>query len=128
MTPLYPEKDPTKAPPPDDKLLDPEEAKVLASLTDPSTSFGTLRKQVQTRVQSIRAGVEFLVDHLAHNVHALDQGVATSLRQADKVLAGSSARLKKREEMEKAKVGTKDLPTMEVLRSLGRILPDEGSR
>lgn len=52
--------------------------------------------------------------------------VMTAGKQADKVLALSSERLKEREEREKAAAGTKELPVMEVLRSLGRILPENG--
>lgn len=66
------------------------------------------------------------MDHLADSVHKLDQRVVTGGREADRVLALSSARLKERDEKEKTSVGTRDVPVMEVLRSLGRILPDGG--
>lgn len=66
------------------------------------------------------------MDHLADSVHKLDQRVKTAGREADMVLAFSASRLRIREEEEKEKVGTKEIPTIEVLRSLGRILPDGG--
>ena len=64
------------------------------------------------------------MDALADRVHKLDQRVVTASRQADRVLNLSSTRLKAREEKEKLGTGTKAMPTMEVLRSLSRILPE----
>ncbi|KAH8881563.1 hypothetical protein GQ53DRAFT_702042 [Thozetella sp. PMI_491] len=124
--PLYTEEDPTQAPLPDEDLLDPKEVNILSSLTDPSSAFSALRRQTQSRVQNLQSSLEFKVDQLADSVHKLNQRVATGDRQADKVLASSSSRLKSREEKEKAATGTKALPTMEVLRSLSRILPEGG--
>jgi kinetochore protein Mis13/DSN1 len=72
----------------------------------------------------LQADLEFKVDHLADSVHKLDQRVVTAGREADQVLAVSAVRLKGRDEREKAAVGTREMPTMEVLRSLGRILPE----
>lgn len=125
VPPLYPDEDPTKAPLPDESLLDPEEVKMLSALKDPP--FSTMRKDIQSRVQTIRSELEFKVDHLATNVHILNQGVLTAGREADRVLGLSSDRLKERQEREKIATGTKDLPTMEVLRSLGRILPEDSA-
>ncbi|KAK0638763.1 Mis12-Mtw1 protein family-domain-containing protein [Cercophora newfieldiana] len=124
VEPLYPDDDPRKAPLPDESLLDPEEAKILASLTNSDWAFGAFKRQIRSRVQNLQADLEFKVDHLADSVHKLDQRVVTAGREADQVLAVSAARLKGRDEREKAAVGTRELPTMEVLRSLGRILPE----
>ena len=124
VEPLYPDPDPTKAPLPDEALLDEDEARMLSSLVDPASSFGTFRRQAKARIQTLQAGLEFRVDHLADGVHKLDQRAATAAREADLVLAMSAARLRDRDEREKRAVGTRDLPTMEVLRSLGRILPE----
>ncbi|KAJ0107400.1 hypothetical protein J7T55_009364 [Diaporthe amygdali] len=118
--------DPEKASSPDTSLLDAEEAKMLESLTETSSSFAHLKSTTRTRLQTVQAGVEFRVDHLADSVHKMNFRVVTAGRQADKVLASSSERLKEREEKERAAVGTKALPTMEVLRSLSRILPENG--
>lgn len=99
---------------------------MLESLTDPSSSFAHLKSTTRTRLQTVQSGVEFKVDHLADSVHKMDFRVVTAGRQADKVLALSSERLKEREEKERQAAGTKALPTMEVLRSLSRILPENG--
>lgn len=127
LEPLYPDSssDPTKAPPPEPSLLDAEEAKILASLTEPDTAFSSFRRRTRSRLQNVQSSLEFKIDHLADSVHKLDMRVATAGREADRVLALSATRLKEREEREKGKVGTRDLPTIEVLRSLGRILPAE---
>ncbi|KAI1631740.1 Mis12-Mtw1 protein family-domain-containing protein [Biscogniauxia mediterranea] len=112
----------------DASLLDPDEAKMLASLTQASDKASThsLVQQTQARLQALQLSLEFKVDHLADNVHKVEQRMATASRQADKVLGLSAARLREREERERTRAGTKDMPVMEVLRSLGRILPEGG--
>lgn len=125
VSPLYPEDGgPKKAPLPDTTLLDAEEVKMLEFLTESSSSFAQLKSTARSRLQTVQSGVEFKVDHLADSVHKMDLRVVTAGRQADKVLALSSERLKEREEKERQAAGTKALPTMEVLRSLSRILPE----
>lgn len=109
---------------PDALLLDPEEAQMLAALTDTTSSFANLRIHNQERMQTLQQSLEFKVDHLADSVHKVEQRVNTAGRQADRVLSLSAARLKEREAREKKKAGTRDMPVMEVLRSLGRILPE----
>ncbi|KAK3499702.1 Mis12-Mtw1 protein family-domain-containing protein [Neurospora hispaniola] len=126
LEPLYPDSDPTKAPLPEPSLLDAEEAKILASLVEPDTAFSSFRRRTRSRLQNVQSSLEFKIDHLADSVHKLDMRVSTAGREADQVLMLSAARLKEREEREKGRVGTRDLPTIEVLRSLGRILPAEG--
>ncbi|KAK9415366.1 putative Mis12-Mtw1 protein family-domain-containing protein [Seiridium unicorne] len=108
----------------DSSLLDPEEAQMLATITDTASSFANLRIQTQARIQALQQSLEFSVDHLADSVHKVEQRVNTAGREADRVLSLSAARLKEREEKEKKSAGTKDMPVMEVLRSLGRILPE----
>ncbi len=100
---------------------------MLRSLTSETSSLTALRAQARSRLQTILSSLEFKIDRLASSVHTMDQRVATAGREADRVLALSAARLKEREDMEKASIGTKDVPVMEVLRSLGRILPEEES-
>ncbi|KAH6845060.1 Mis12-Mtw1 protein family-domain-containing protein [Chaetomium sp. MPI-CAGE-AT-0009] len=124
--PLYPDPDPRKAPLPDAGLLEPSEAAILASLTNPDTAFGSFKRQVRSRLQNAQAALEFRVDQLADGVHKLDMRVATAAREADAVLALSAARLREREERERRAVGAGALSVMEVLRSLGRILPEGG--
>ncbi len=126
VPPLYPDEDPTQAPLPEESLLEQDEAKMLTYLTDPTSGFASLRRQIQSRVQSVQSSLELRVDVLADRVHKLDQRVVTGGRQADRVLNLSAGRLKEREEKEKVATGTRALPTMEVLRSLGRILPEGG--
>lgn len=109
---------------PDTSLLDQEEAQMLASITDTASSFAKLRIRTQARIQALQQSLEFKVDHLADSVHKVEQRVNTAGREADRVLALSAARLKEREIEEKKRAGTKDMPVMEVLRSLGRILPE----
>ena len=118
--------DPTQISRPDESLLDAEEAKILQSLADPSFSFSGLRRQTVSKLKEMQSSLEFRVDHLADSVHKLDQRVATAGRQADRVLALAADRLREREEREKKAAGTKDMPVVEVLRSLSRILPEGG--
>lgn len=127
VPPLYPQgSDPKKAPLPDSSLLDAQEVKMLEALTDSSSSFAHLRSTTRSRIQAIQSGVEFKVDILADSVHKMNLRVITAGKQADKVLALSSERLKDRETREREAAGTKSMPIMEVLRSLGRILPENG--
>ncbi|KAF3761047.1 hypothetical protein M406DRAFT_267487 [Cryphonectria parasitica EP155] len=128
VPPLYPpDVDLKKAPPlPESSLLDTEEAKILESLTESSSSFAHLKSTTRSRLQEIQSVVEFKVDDLADSIHKMNMRVMTAGKQADKVLALGSQRLKEREEKEKEAAGTKEMPVMEVLRSLGRILPENG--
>ncbi|KAK7951270.1 Kinetochore protein mis13 [Apiospora aurea] len=131
LPPLFPPSEASsEQQPPDPSLLDAEEAQILASLTDTTTNFANLRIQTQSRVQALQASLEFKVDHLGDSIHKVEQRVSTAGREADRILALSAARLRERELREKTAAGTKDMPVMEVLRSLGRILPeadDDGS-
>lgn len=99
---------------------------MLESITDPSSSFAYLKSSTRSRLQAVQSAVEFKVDRLADSVHKVDRRVATAGKQADKVLALSSERLKDRERREREAAGTREMPVMEVLRSLGRILPENG--
>lgn len=125
-----------KEPPlPDESLLNPEEAKMLqavlsqppaeSSTTEATSDPAAFRAQIQERVGRLRTSVAFQVDHLASNVHVLDQRVSVAGREADLLLRLGAARLKAREDREKAAVGTREMPVMEVLRSLSRILPED---
>ncbi len=98
---------------------------MLRSLTDETASFTALRSHIQSGIRTLQSGLEFKVDVLAHRVHVLDQRAATAGKEADRILALSAARLKEREDREKSAAGTRDMPTMEVLRSLATTLPPE---
>ncbi|KAL2687212.1 hypothetical protein Neosp_004765 [[Neocosmospora] mangrovei] len=111
---------------PDFDLLDPEEGKIRGLLADETTSFNAIRSQTESRLRTIQSSLEFQVDQLADNVHKLEQRVLVAGKEADKVLSISALRLRQREEREKASAGTRDMPMMEVLRSLGNILPEGG--
>lgn len=127
LPPLYPQDgDPKAAPLPEPSLLDAEEARMLGALTDASSSFASLRDAARARLHAAQATVEFRVDHLADSVHKMDLRVATAGRQADRVLALGSERLRERDVKEREAAGTREMPTMEVLRSLSRILPGQG--
>ncbi|KAK8126785.1 Kinetochore protein mis13 [Apiospora kogelbergensis] len=129
LPPLFPPSE-EQQPAPDPSLLDADEAHILTSLMDTTTNFANLRIQTQSRVQALQASLEFKVDHLGDSIHKVEQRVSTAGREADRILALSAARLRERELREKTAAGTKEMPVMEVLRSLGRILPeadDDGS-
>ncbi|KAM0420850.1 hypothetical protein ACHAPT_011380 [Fusarium lateritium] len=111
---------------PDFDLLDPEEGKIRGLLADETASFDVIRSQTESRLRTIQSSLEFQVDQLADNVHKLEQRVLVAGKEADKVLGISALRLRQREEREKASAGTRDMPVMEVLRSLGNILPEGG--
>lgn len=112
---------------PDASLLDADEAQILASLAGSSaTSIKSLIPTTQSRLKDIQKSLEFNIDRLADSVHKIEQRMVTAGRQADKVLGLTAARLKEREEREKTRAGTKDMPIMEVLRGLSKILPDGG--
>ncbi|PNY29871.1 Kinetochore protein mis13 [Tolypocladium capitatum] len=105
-------------------LLDEDEGKIRGYLADEANSFAALRSKTEARLRKIQSSLEFEVDQLADNVHKLEQRVLVAGREADRVLRVSSIRLREREQREKASAGTRDMPIMEVLRSLGNILPE----
>ncbi|KAI0427628.1 Mis12-Mtw1 protein family-domain-containing protein [Xylaria sp. FL1042] len=112
---------------PDASLLDADEAQILTALGGPSAaSIKPLIPMTQSRLQDIQKSLEFKIDRLADSVHKVEQRMVTASRQADKVLGLTATRLKEREEREKTRAGTKDMPIMEVLRGLSKILPDGG--
>ncbi|KAI0406052.1 Mis12-Mtw1 protein family-domain-containing protein [Xylaria palmicola] len=112
---------------PDISLLDAEEAQMLASLSGPSArTIQSLIPTTQSRLQDLQKSLEFKTDRLADGVHKVEQRMVTAGRQADRVLGLAAVRLKEREEREKARAGTKDMPIMEVLRGLSKILPEGG--
>ena len=84
------------------------------------------KTQTQAQLRALQETLEFRVDRLADGVHKAERRAAAAGRQADLVLALGAARLRERERREKAAAGTRDMPVMEVLRSLGRILPEGG--
>ncbi|KAJ4856035.1 mis12-Mtw1 protein family domain-containing protein [Trichoderma breve] len=111
---------------PDFDLLDPDEGKIRGFLVDETNSFASIRSQTQARLRNIQSSLEFEVDQLADNVHKLEQRVKVAGTEADRVLSLSAVRLREREEKERKRAGTKEMPIMEVLRSLSLILPEGG--
>ncbi|RYC76837.1 hypothetical protein BFJ63_vAg20288, partial [Fusarium oxysporum f. sp. narcissi] len=107
---------------PDFDMLDPYERKTRGFLADETASFDAIRSQTESKLRTIQSSLEFQVDQLADNVHKLEQRVLVAGKEADKVLSVSALRLRQREEREKASAGTRDMPVIEVLRSLGNIL------
>jgi kinetochore protein Mis13/DSN1 len=126
LPPLFSDQDIKETNLSDPSLFDPDEARMLGALTDPTSSFESQRSRIESRLRALQSSLEYKIDILADSVHKLSQRTDTANREADKVLALSTARLKEREAREKAASGTKETPVMEVLRSLGRILPEEG--
>ncbi|PSR74478.1 kinetochore-associated protein Dsn1/Mis13, partial [Coniella lustricola] len=147
-TPLYPpEADAKTAHIPEPDFLDNNEVEMLQTLipittttttnsktsssstttpTSAATGFSQLRSTTASRLRAVQNNVEFKVDSLADSIHKMDLRVVTAGRQAERVLALSSERLREREEAERRLAGTKEMPVIEVLRSLGRILPENG--
>ncbi|KAF5656379.1 kinetochore mis13 [Fusarium heterosporum] len=111
---------------PDFDLLDPDEGKIRGFLADEKACFDAVRTQTESRLRSIQSSLEFQVDQLADNIHKIEQRVLVAGKEADKVLSVSALRLRQREERERASAGTKEMPVIEVLRSLGNILPEGG--
>ncbi|KAL7956082.1 Mis12-Mtw1 protein family domain-containing protein [Trichoderma compactum] len=111
---------------PDFDLLDPDEGRIRGFLVDETNSFASIRSQTQARLRNIQSSLEFEVDQLADNVHKLEQRVKVAGTEADRVLSLSAVRLREREEKERKRAGTKEMPIMEVLRSLSSILPEGG--
>lgn len=111
---------------PDFDLLDPDEGRIRGFLVDETNSFASIRSQTQARLRNIQSSLEFEVDQLADNVHKLEQRVNVAGTEADRVLSLSAVRLREREEKERKRAGTKEMPILEVLRSLSLILPEGG--
>ncbi|KAL6819704.1 Mis12-Mtw1 protein family domain-containing protein [Trichoderma sp. SZMC 28015] len=111
---------------PDFDLLDPDEGKIRGFLVDETNSFASIRSQTQARLRNIQSSLEFEVDQLADNVHKLEQRVKVAGTEADRVLSLSAVRLREREEKERKRAGTNEMPILEVLRSLSLILPEGG--
>ncbi|KAK6716817.1 hypothetical protein SNK05_000019 [Fusarium graminearum] len=109
---------------PDFDLLDLNEGKIRGFLADETVSFDAIRSQTESRLRTIQSLLEFQVDQLADNVHKLEQQVRVAAKEADKVLSASALRLRQRDKREKASARTKDMPVIEVLRSLGNILSE----
>ena len=123
---LSPEQETERIILPDFDLLDAGDGKIRGFLADEGASLNALRSKTEKRLQSIRSTLEFEIDQLADSVHKLEQRVSVADEEADRVLTLSALRLKEREQREKTEAGTKDMPIMEVLRSLGSILPEGG--
>ncbi|KAI1402318.1 Mis12-Mtw1 protein family-domain-containing protein [Hypoxylon fuscum] len=128
LPPLFPSPSPSPSssetdqlPLPDASLLDADEARMLAALADAPRP-----PKLRARLQALHRALEPRVDHLADRVHALAHRVDAGAALADRVLALAAARLREREDRERRSAGTRDMPVMEVLRSLGRMLPPEG--
>ncbi|KAH6972631.1 Mis12-Mtw1 protein family-domain-containing protein [Ilyonectria destructans] len=126
--PLFDESETGRIVLPDFDLLDPEEGQIRGYLADETTSFEATRSQTESRLRKIQSSLEFQVDQLANNIHTLEQRVLVAGKEAGKVLSINALQLRQREECEKAKAGTKKMPVMEVLRSLGSILPEGRGR
>ncbi|EDN94414.1 hypothetical protein SS1G_10287 [Sclerotinia sclerotiorum 1980 UF-70] len=110
----------------DATLLDPEQSDIL-SLINSSPSL-SLRENVSERLKTIHQEIEGKVDRFVDGIHKIERYGETVGRVADKILALSAVRLDERERRERELVGTRDVPMVEVLRSLSRILPEGSAR
>ncbi|OAR01452.1 hypothetical protein LLEC1_06475 [Akanthomyces lecanii] len=102
------------------------EARIQRYLAAELEPLPHVRARTQARLEAVQKTLEFEVDHLADNVHKLEQRVRVAGRQADAVLRSAAERLKRREDRERQSAGTREMPMMEVLRSLGSLLPEGG--
>ena len=109
----------------DPTLLDPEQSAILSLIT--SSSSLSLRENSE-RLKTIHQEIEGKVDCFLDGIHKIERYAETVGRVADKILALSAVRLEERERREREVVGTRDVPMVEVLRSLSRILPEGGTR
>ncbi|KAL3422596.1 mis12-mtw1 family protein [Phlyctema vagabunda] len=107
----------------DASLLDPEQAAILSALGN--SSFD-VRNTVSERLNAVRSTLEFKVDQFTDGMHKIERYQETASRAADRLLALGALRLEDRAQKEKEAVGTRDVPMQEVLRSLSRILPENG--
>ncbi|KAF7874093.1 hypothetical protein EAF04_002765 [Stromatinia cepivora] len=110
----------------DATLLDPEQSDIL-SLINSSSSL-SLRENVSERLKTIHQEIEGKVDRFVDGIHKIERYGETVGRVADKILGLSAVRLDERERRERELVGTRDVPMVEVLRSLSRILPEGSAR
>ncbi|GJN79009.1 hypothetical protein PLIIFM63780_002520 [Purpureocillium lilacinum] len=122
--PLFSPDEPDQIVLPDFDLLDEDDGKLRGELADEANSFAALRSKTESRLRKIQSSLEFQIDQFADNVHKLEQRVLVAGKEADKVLKLSALRLREREQRERTSAGTRDMPIMEVLRSLGQILPE----
>ncbi|KAL5621590.1 hypothetical protein BROUX41_006490 [Berkeleyomyces rouxiae] len=108
----------------DGQFLEDSDKRILEAVQGESAmSALVLRQRTLDRLRKVQSTLEFKVDILAEAAHKLEQRVATAGHEADRVLSLSSGRLKDREQRERTQTGTRDMPVMEVLRSLGQLLP-----
>ncbi|TQS37312.1 hypothetical protein Golomagni_02217 [Golovinomyces magnicellulatus] len=106
----------------DTSLLDPEQVTIFEEASMSSASG--LREQASNRLKELQSTLEIKVDQFMDGVHKLEQYQEAVGRVADKILFLSAKRLEEHNRREKEKIGTRDLPMKEVLRSLSRILPE----
>lgn len=111
---------------PDYDLLDADEGRIYKYLSAELEPLPAVRARTEARLKAVRAKLEFEADCLADSVHKLEQRVRVAGRQADVALRTAAERLKRREERERKAAGTREMPMMEVLRSLGSLLPEGG--
>ncbi|KPA37060.1 hypothetical protein FLAG1_10147 [Fusarium langsethiae] len=111
---------------PDFDLLDPNEGKIRGFLADETASLDAVRSEAESRLRTIQSSLEFEVDQLADSVHKVRQRVLVAGKEADKFLSVGALRLRQRDKREKESAGTRDMPVIEALRSLGKILPKNG--
>ncbi|KAJ6779444.1 hypothetical protein PWT90_05423 [Aphanocladium album] len=108
------------------ELLAADEGRIHKYLAAELEPLASVSARTAARLQAVQKTLEFDVDQLADNVHKLRQRVRVAGRQADAVLRRAAERLKQRQDRERRSAGTKEMPIMEVLRSLGSLLPEGG--
>ncbi|TQV92041.1 hypothetical protein V2A60_004347 [Cordyceps javanica] len=107
-------------------LLDADEGRIHRYLAAELEPLAVARTRARARLQAVQATLEWETDQLADSVHKLEQRVRVAGRQADAVLRMAAERLKRREDRERRSAGTREMPVMEILRSLGSLLPERG--
>lgn len=120
LKPPTPEPAPSTNGPINPSLLDPESQQILSQLQSTSS---TLLSSISERLKKLQINLELQTDVFAHGIHALEQKKEDMDELVRRVLEKSKTRLEEREAEEKERMGTKEIPTMEVLRALSRVMP-----
>lgn len=141
---------PDTAPDIDPTLLDdPEQARILASLTslslDASSSTAPTAEtdsaaatsirppsisqtDLEARLQAITASLEPRIDLFADGLHKVVQYRGAAERVADRILGSAAERLEERDREAKKAAGTENVGSGDVLRALAGVLSGQGRR
>ncbi|KAI9834340.1 MAG: hypothetical protein M1826_004266 [Phylliscum demangeonii] len=92
-----------------------------STTTDATGTDRTTAALLSTQLSSLASHLEPTIDRIADGVYKLEQYRATAERVADSALAAVAARLQARDQAQRERAGTSEVPLLEVLRGLGRV-------